>query len=72
MREQRSRGDGDAQGHMVAVGDKDVGRAARRIADPAQGEALSEQRMGRVGHLDLGDRIIWVIERGSEVWGRST
>jgi hypothetical protein len=56
---------GDAQAHEVAVGDDDMAGALRRMADRQDGEASSEQRMRRIGYLDLvRSRIRWVLEGG--------
>lgn len=65
-RHKRSRRDGNTQGHVLAKGDKDVVGTTLGIANLAHGETPPEERVGRVGDFDLGQRVIgWVIERGS-------
>ena len=46
-------GDGDAEPHRVAIGDEHERGATRLSADREDGESAAEERMGRVGYLDL-------------------
>jgi hypothetical protein len=50
---QAGRSDGDAEPHAVAIGDEDDGLVAGLPADREDGEAATEEGMGRVGYLDL-------------------
>src|SRR4051795_3935334 len=70
---QAGRGDGDAEPHRVAVGHEHEGGAARISGDREDGEAASEEGMGRVGYLDLLGRSLGrVVERGIMEGIRST
>jgi hypothetical protein len=65
--------DGNAQAHEVAVGDDDMAGTLRWMADGQDGEASPEQRMKRIGYLDLvRSRIRWVLEGGIKLLSRST
>src|SRR5262249_2086329 len=65
--------DRDAQAHEVAVGHDDMTGTLGRMTDRHDGEASSEQRMRRIGYLDLvRGRLWWVLERGIMLLGRST
>jgi hypothetical protein len=50
---QAGRDDGDAKPHAVAIGDEHDGLIAGLPADREDGEAATEEGMGRVGYLDL-------------------
>ena len=64
--------DGEAQAHAVPVGHGDLARTPRRMADGHDPEAPPEQRMGRVGYLDLFGVARWVLEGGIMLVGRLT
>ena len=72
---QIGRGDGDAEPDRVAIGHEDEGGATGISGDREDGEAASEERVGRVGYLDLFGRGLGrVIEWGIKVrfrWSRS-
>jgi hypothetical protein len=62
-RRQAGRGEGDAQAHRLAIGHEDDRGALGLPTDREDGEAASEEGVGRVGYLDfLRER--WVVERG--------
>ncbi len=65
--------DGDAQAHVVPIGDEDVAGAVRRVTDRQDGEAPAEERMRGIDYLDLTGRLSGrVLEQGSLLPGRST
>jgi hypothetical protein len=65
--------DGDAQTHSFPVGHDYLARTLRRMADGKNLETPPEQRVGRVGHLDLVKFArSWVLEGGIMLLGRST
>ena len=64
--------EGNTQGHILAIGDKDVSGAALGIANLAHGESSPEEWMGGVGDLNLDHTIFrWVLDGGSKLWARS-
>jgi hypothetical protein len=64
--------DGETQTHPVAVGDGNVAGPMRRMADGHDPEAPAEERVGRVGYLDLFGVARRVLEGGINWVGRST
>mgnify|MGYP003580081231 CR=1 FL=1 len=71
--DQAGSGDRDAQPCEIPVGHENVAGALRRMADRQDFEASSEQRMSRIGYLDLiRDRLSRVVEQGSLLLSRST
>lgn len=62
----------DAQHQVLAVGDEDVPDGLRRCAHSQHREAATEERVGGVGHLDVG-RFIFrrILEWGRPLLGRS-
>jgi hypothetical protein len=71
-RRQAGRGDGDAKPHRVAIGYEDERGVARLTADRDDGEAASEERMCRVGYLDLlGREFRRVVDGGIKARLRS-
>lgn len=63
----------DAQSHEVAIGHEDVAGSLRWMADRQDGEASPEQRMSRIGYLDLvRGRIRRVLEQGILLLSRLT
>ena len=56
QRQGRNRSVGDVQGktqaEVLEVDDLDEARPMRRLTDPLDGEAATEQRVGRIDHLD--------------------
>lgn len=70
---QAGRSDGDAEPHIVAIGDEHDGVVAGLPADREDGEAATEEGMDRVGYPDLlGRELRWVVERGIMEGSRST
>jgi hypothetical protein len=73
---ERRRGTGDTEHHVLTVGDKDIlgGRPLRLRR--AEYKAVAKERMGWVNNLDLGQFVcrdgLWVVERGSKVCDPST
>ena len=73
VRDQGGSGDRDAQSHEIPVGHENVAGALRRMADRQDFEASSEQRMSRIGYLDLvRDCLSRVVEQGIVLLSRST
>ena len=65
--------DGDAQPHEVPIGHEDMAETLRGMADRQDGEASPEQRMSRIGYLDLVGRLIRrVLEQGIVLLSRLT
>jgi hypothetical protein len=65
--------DRDAQAHEFPIGHDDMAEALRGMADRQDGEASPEQRMRRIGYLDLvRSRIRWVLEGGIMLLSRLT
>jgi hypothetical protein len=63
----------NAQPHEVPIGHDDMAGTLRWMADRQDGEASPEQRMSRIGYLDLvGGRIRRVLEQGILLLSRST
>jgi hypothetical protein len=59
--------------HTLLVGHHDVAGGMPRMADGEDPEAPPEQRVARIGHLDLFDLgLRWVLERGIMLLARST
>jgi hypothetical protein len=64
--------EGNTQDHVLTVRYVDVTGAMERRADRQQGKAAPEQRVHRIGDLDVCQfLIVWVIEGGIKVGGRS-
>jgi hypothetical protein len=56
---------GEAQAHEVPIGHEDMAQALRRMADRQDRKASPEQRMSRIGYLDLVGKLIRrVVEQG--------
>jgi hypothetical protein len=65
--------DGEAKAHEVAIGHDDMAGVLRRMADRQDFEASAEQRMRRIGYLDLVGRLIRrVLELGIVLLSRLT
>ena len=62
---------GEAQTHPLTVGDRDMARTMGRVADGHDAETSPEQRMGRVGYLDLFGLARRVLEGGVMLVSRS-
>jgi hypothetical protein len=65
--------DRDAQAHEVPIGYDDMAGTLRWMADRQDSEAPPEQRMNRIGYLDLVRcRIRRVLEQGIVLLSRLT
>jgi hypothetical protein len=63
----------EAKSHVSTVADEDVPYRTGRVVDGEDRETAAEERMGRIGDLDLGRFLLgWVIEVGIKLMARST
>jgi hypothetical protein len=64
------RGQGNAQGHRLLIDDVDEAGLVRRLAQRTNDEAMSEERMRRIGDFDRFS--LRVLELGIKEWLLST